>query len=355
MRIIQLFFITPFIILLNPANAQDGAAASPFSAIRNTDRQVRTVISTAGNYEANKKDNRQVVSTASQGAAIDGQKEVEAELGRYNAVIRGIGQFRKDLNNLDQQIALINNGITSLKVVNPSSDYLGTSFAEVLTKNAIDILGSDVGNGAQKSKFQKIIAMLVSNPLVAGILKFTPVTSLAKDAVTSAITVSEGKIQQSTIDRFNKTISPYLEFYSSIDDAADKLQEDLSSISISITKKLSRLKRLEQAIHELLDNYPGKNNQDRLKSMLQLNKYPKPGPQQVREMLANPDVRSLNQLVDRQLLLADDFIDDPVALQVSYNSYIDKMKTILTNAKSAAGLKFDTGKIEEAILQYRSI
>jgi hypothetical protein len=280
-----------------------------------------------------------------------GQKELETQYYTLNNNINSVSSLKKEIENLEKQMSLINNQITLQKIISPTNSWLGTSFSEVVLKNAANILKPALSNN-KRSKFEKIMELVVKNPLVSTLASSNPITSMARDIISQAITVSDGEIAPNVLTEFRDALTPQLNFYSEIDNVMNNLDAQMTTISLAVGKKKNKLIRIEQYMEEVLNKYPGTNNSEKLRAALKYNNIATLTANEIRDILISSDVRSLNQLMDRQLNVADDFLDDSKALNLSYNSFKQNMVKILEKARTNNELNFDIEKIKEAVAQY---
>jgi predicted ester cyclase len=128
---------------------------------------------------------------------------------------------------------------------NPSSDILGASFTDVVTKAAEKHFLNSLPKKS-KPRFMDIVNKIVKNPIVSSILNSNPVTSVVASITNSAseffsssvsgrkisklVVDTENVFDQKKLEEFNKELAPYIEFYDGMILINDNYEKGLKSL-----------------------------------------------------------------------------------------------------------------------------
>nr|WP_320022211.1 hypothetical protein [uncultured Draconibacterium sp.] len=288
-----------------------------------------------------------------------------------NSIINAVDKAPALVFNFDKIVENIEKDALWTKIVdanNPSSNILGASFTDVVTKAAEKHFLQALDK-KDKTRFTDIINKIVKNPIVSSVLSSNPVTSVvasitnaASDFFTNNITGAKVKdlevhtknvFDQNKLEAFNKELAPYIKFYDEMIKANDNYFNGLSRLKAKnkyLSENISsyNVKLIMSLGLDLSSSVP-KSTQANNIFTLQKDKY---GFIDYRAVLAKSEIKNTKEHSDKYVVYKIQVEDFQEEYNQLLKGYLEENIRLLTNAKSITLTKgFDSGKIDNLIIQ----
>lgn len=288
-----------------------------------------------------------------------------------NSIINAVDNAPALVFNFDKIVENIEKDGLWTKIVdanNPSSDILGASFTDVVTK-AAEKHFLDALDKKDRPRFADIVNKIVKNPIVSSVLSSNPVTSVvasitnaASDFFANNITGAKIKdlavdtknvFDQKKLEAFNKELAPYINFYDEMIKTNDSYYSGLSRLKAK-NKYLSQnissynVKLIVSLGIDMNSSVP-KSTQANNMFTLQKDKY---GFNDYRAVLAKSEIKKTKEHSDKYVVYKIQVEDFQEEYNQLLKGYLEENIRLLTKAKTITLTEgFDPKKIDNLITQ----
>ncbi len=302
---------------------------------------------------------------------------IEDSLSFYmirNSIINAVDNAPKlsfDFNKVIEDIEKDELWTKLVDANNPSSDILGSSFVEVVTK-AAETHFLNALERKDKIRFTDIVTKIIKNPIISSVLKSNPITSIVASITNSASdffsnTVTGTKISnlaidtknvfdQAKLDAFNKELAPYIHFYDEMIFASENYNQGLMKLK---AKNIFLTNDITNYNNDLLKTL-GINSGTSTPKSTQANDmfkltHDKYGFPEYKKITSKSNIKNTKIIADKMIVYqiqVKDFKDEYTELLENYlNTNVD----LLNKAKNISLSKgFDTNKIDKLITSINS-